>query len=287
VQVELRALDVDVGNTGQGEDCYHIGFDPAGFNLVYLRAPRLQALSMFLECRHSNWARKRTSPEFNAWRNESDAAAFARWVSYFADYRVNQTTVARASVPGFAWLWLDDFNCYNPIHLVSRQLGPRKSCVRLPHHWYHTTYPPPAGFLETALEHLDSFQFVGISELFDLSFCLLTLRLRTAVPPACFEAAPDAKITTAFVRHGKRPSAEQVTPTVAKGVWPNVDRLFAFDSKLYVAGLRRLLTEAEAYQAGAAPGRKLGAHLLRYRELMDSLSYLIGPADRFPQSFSL
>ena len=292
VQVELKALGVDVGNTGQGEDCYSVGFTAGGFNLVYLRGPRLQALSMFLECRYSNWARKRTTASFNAWRNESDADVFAKWVRFFVRYEVNATTVRTASLPGNAWLWLDDFNCYNPIHLVTRQLGPRASCIRLPHHWYHATYPPGDGFLPAALDNLASFHFVGVSELFDLSFCLLTLRLGEAVPPACF-AASEAdgvrrNVTTAFVRHGKRPTAEQVAPSVAHDVWREVDQLMAFDSTLYVAGLRRLLAEAEAYQASAAPDRRLSARLLPYGALMGNLSYLLAGADPpFPATFSL
>jgi hypothetical protein len=292
VQVELRTLGVDVGNTGQGEDCYHVGFAPGGFNLVYLRSPRMQALSMFLECRYSNWARKRTSENFNAWRVDSDAVVFGRWVDYFADYVVNATTVARASQLGMAHVWLDDFNCYNPISLVTRQLGPRKTCIRLPHHWYHTTYPPPNGFLETAVEHLSTFSFVGIGELFDLSFCLLTTQLRLATPPGCFAASqtlgePPRNVTTAFVRHGRRPSAEQCAPLVAEAVWSQVDRLFALDAQLYVAGLRRLLSEAEAYQATAPPDRRLSPHLLPYESLMAKLAYLIKPQDGFPASFSL
>ena len=295
VQMELKKLGLDIGNTGQGEYCFWMGFLEGGFNLIYLRQPRHQALSMFLECRHASWARKRTSPEFNDWRGLRDEEAFALWVDYFSSYTVNQTTLDASNVKGFGWIWLDDFKCYNPIIVVARQLCSRKWCVRDPHHWYGVTYPPAPGMLEEAQSNLDRFSFVGVQELFDLSFCLLTLRLGTVpVPAACFEGSTEGElVTTIHIKHGsRRPSAEAVAPLVAEAVWAKVDALFENDAILYVAALRRLLAEAEAYQQGVGEGgRRLRGSLLDYAALRGSLSALEplmrGGVTPFPAEFSL
>jgi len=309
------------GPSAAGEHCFDTQFLPGGFNLVFLRAPRPHALSLFLEvrsacppstsltpaqCKYSNWGIKgtRTAP----WRNMSDEDGFAYWAHYFATFAPSAEEVAESRS---SWQWLPDFGCYNPRNMQTRQLAGGGACVRDPHHLYAANFPPPEGALASARERLAQFHLVGTLEAYDLCFCLLAHRLRLPQPPGCFEAGapmggklvthrgrnrPQQTFTLAELRqrqgtNRRRPPTELLGPEIGQAAWGDVDAITGDDQVLFVAAMQRLLAEAAAYEAGAGVGgyRRLGAHLLDYGRLLASLGeYFPRPLLRqLPLAFSL
>jgi hypothetical protein len=290
VQVDIRAAGLDAGGTGEGENCYSdlfSGFKASRFNFVYLRHPREQVLSFFVECKYAGWAKKRTSAEFP--RNDTDVVGFEKWVAYFSDWQINQTRLALSAKPGNSWMWLNDMNCYNPRDLVTRQLSSRANCVRMPHHIYSNCWPPKDDFLSAALTHLPTFNFVGSADLFQLSWCLLSDRLGLEMPEGCFSDTGVASATL-FVHGRNRPRAAELSASIPPDVWDRVDDLTRNDAAVYVAALRRLLGEAAAVQRarGGRGERRLARGLIDYERLRRTVAYLPQELLRgLPEAFDL
>ena len=148
----------------------------------------------------------------------------------------------------------------------------------------------PAGpqALLSAVQWLGTFSFVGLSDLYNLSYCMLLTRLRVEpLPEGCYN--PDVPVTETFIRHGRadlRPGSGAAMANVTQRMWDKVDALSGNDQHLYVAAAWRLLGEAEAYQATAP--RKLGTHLLDYPKFLESISYIPRRRRRsLPATFSL
>jgi hypothetical protein len=165
---------------------------------------------------------------------------------------------------------------------------------RFPDHFYPANYPPPPNFKRIALERLDSFHFVGLAELFDLSFCLLTLRLNETPPEGCFTEGLNVTFHREDHSGGNtsRPRSAAIirSGAISERVWGRVDDITTADQVVYMAALRRLLGEAEAWQreAVAAGGRLLKRSLLDYQEVLKSIDYLPHLLrSGMPETFSL
>ena len=156
--------------------------------------------------------------------------------------------------------------------MTTRQMA--SGCYKVPHH----AYAFPGNFpLQLADEHnavarIATFQFVGITDLYDLSWCLLVARLGKEMPEGCFDQR--GRVTLTMMTHGSpdRPSSAGLLGSVRDEQWQLVDAITVHDQRVYMAGLRRLLAEAEAFQRRAS--RRLGAHLLDYGALMEKLAYI-------------
>jgi hypothetical protein len=190
--------------------------------------------------------------------NSSDAAGFADWLTYFQTWEPAHDSVPDATV--------NDFSCYNPLSMQARQLGP--SCFRSPHHIYRHLWPPAANATAVAVQRLGSFAFVGIMDLYDASYCLLTHRLGGVQPAGCFD--PAVPVTETHIRHGDASRPFVRADLVDETVWRLADAVTRADQELFVAGVGRLLHELQAYQA--SPGvRSLSPHLLNLTALEAAL----------------
>lgn len=286
VQSDIRALGLDAGGVGQGERCYDEIWKADAFTLLYLRAPRQHVLSMYLECKYASWAvanQAGAEPPFPG--REPVAGGFEDWVNFFRRQTVNLTLVAHFNVRNQAWRWYPDWKCYNPINAASRQLT--RGCNKVPHHYYPANYPPSSMARFVSVARVASFNFVGVTELYDLSWCLLCARLGKPLPEGCF--SPEQPVTRTFVSHDdsqRRPRSGDAADSMSQQLWQSVDALTEADAHVYVTAAKRLLAEAEAYQAGAQ--RRLGAHLLDYGAFLRRIEYLPHAARAgMPAAFSL
>lgn len=263
------AVGVDIGHL---EWCFEApaGFQDGAFNFVFLRSPRAHVLSQFLECKYDAWGREVTShlPQF-PFPGGDDAAGFAQWVAHF----YNATFVAPDG------RLAHDFNCYSPHSFQTRQLG--SACVR-PHH-VARRFPahlklldgrgagPGQATLGVALSRLPRYAFVGVTDLYPLSWCLLLHRLRERLPDWCFAdsggAAPNLTHAVHSVPRHKPSDFDDRT-------WASVDALSPDDQALFAAGLQRLLGDWTAFQAEPPEGRRLASSLLPRLRLLSSLAYM-------------
>ena len=156
--------------------------------------------------------------------------------------------------------------------MATRQMA--SGCYKVPHHAYAFpgNFPLQLADERNAVGRILTFQFVGITDLYDLGWCLLVARLGKEMPEGCFDHR--GRVTATMMTHGSadRPSSASLLDKVRAEQWQLVDAITVHDQHVYMAALRRLLAEAEAYQRRAP--RRLGAHLLDYAALMEKLAYI-------------
>ena len=230
--------------------------------MVFLRSPRTHITSLFLECKYSDWGGPRGLVSGFPW-NCSDTQGLEAWLAYFETWRPSNDAIQQAQS--------NDFGCYNAASLQTRQLG--DACVRNPHHLYRANWPQPASAAVVAGQRLDTFAFVGIMDLYDASYCLLTHRLGVPSPLGCFN--PGERVTNTNVRHGGARPLTAAVPISATGL-AAADRLTRDDQALYVAGVGRLITELQHY-TDAGAGRPLAPYLLNLTVLEDALAAMGSP----------
>ena len=261
LRTDLATLGISVGHL---EFCFETAWKAGAFNFVLLRSPRAHVLSQFLECKYDAWGREVTShlPQFPFPRAQEDAAGFSIWVEHFW----NATQHPAGLLP-------HDFNCYSPLAFQTRQLG--SDCVR-PHH-VHRRFPVHlrsvqaqlAAQLPKALARLEQYSFVGVTDLYAASWCLLLNRLREDMPAFCFDAA--AKVTLTHEVHSVPRHKES---DFSDATWARAEALAGNDARLFAAAFRRFAAELRRYQRGAGEGRRIGTHLLPRLKLLRSLAYL-------------
>lgn len=300
--MDLLKLNVTgLGALGQGERCYDEQYVPGGFNVIFLRQPRRHVLSLYIECKHGNWAGKTTRrwdvmhPEEPFPRELPVADSFDRWLDFFVridtpDYlgSVHEVELRQGPVEN---PWLADYQCYSPRNTATRQLAAGGGCPARqgdPHHVLASHARPGPEAVLSAVQRLGTFSFVGITDLYNLSYCLLLTRLRVdPLPEGCYDAS--VPVTSTFIRHGRadiRPDSGAAMANITSAMWEKVDKLSRHDQHLYVSAAWRMLGEAEAYQATAK--RKLGGHLLNYTRFLESITYIPPKRRRsLPASFSL
>ena len=172
-----------------------------------------------------------------------------------------------------------DYNCYSPLSFQTRQLG--AECVR-PHH-VSRRFPiflhllpilgtgPGQPHLNTALARLDSYGFVGLTDTYPLSWCLLMHRLRVEPPAWCFEGPTAGRVNLTHEVHGvPRVRHSDISETT----WAQVDALTADDQTLYIAAAQRFVEEVSAFQKTLPLGRKLAPQLFPRLKLLSSLAYM-------------
>lgn len=250
---------------GGHERCFHHMFDESAFNIILLRSPRAHVLSQFLECRYDAWGRSATrGTGFEALvAGAEDEEAFGSWVAHFQPGRWALPGLGERGDPnvlcrhGVAQQDCHgDFNCYHPADMAARQLGPR--CAPSPHHAYASNYPLAEADGEAALRRLARYEAVGVTELFPLTWCLLSHQLGVRLPSLCTRPG-GARL--AHITHGVPPSAALAARVPAE-TWAAVDQLTRLDARLYAAAYARLLAAFDAFNAAAPAGARLGTHLL-------------------------
>jgi len=138
--------------------------DAAGtFNVLFLREPRAHVLSVY---RWHHYAGKALSLDH-----------FAAWLAAFLQPLPPPPARVPQLPPALA----------HPLNIQTRWLSPRcfAAAPRNPH---GALLQPPAAARE-AIPRLEAFDFVGLTEAMELSWCLLSHKLGAPLPRWCFDAA--------------------------------------------------------------------------------------------------
>mmetsp|Transcript_5324 Transcript_5324/g.6268 ORF Transcript_5324/g.6268 Transcript_5324/m.6268 type:complete len:382 (+) Transcript_5324:208-1353(+) len=159
------------------ERCYYKWFDPTDNNVIFLRDPRKQVYSQYLECKHDQrWGRKLTKrfkdfPYVNETK-AGDIAGFGKWVDYFLAWEMGDS----------------DFGCYNPWNMQARYLtcnegDPKQKYVHTGHGV--KTYAMKIPNITLAFQNLHNYWFLGIVDYYEPSMCILVYTATESMPEKC------------------------------------------------------------------------------------------------------
>ena len=207
---------------------------PQSQRLVLLRSPRAHLLSMFKECRYDAWGRKliHQSKSYIP-HSGSHQHDFEQWVDYYMHPL------------GKRWQ-----GCYEPWNYQARAMTSGQKC---PHSvsLHDADYEP--SFDAAMASYLEA-DWVGLTDFYDESLCLMLSRLQSARAAALFSttcgcdnkaSVLDVKVVT----HGDVDStAVDVHPILAV----KMDRLTAVDKALFSVALRGFFREIKELEARVA-----------------------------------
>ena len=133
-----------------------------------------------------------------------------------------------------------DFHCYNPNNMMARALACPSGEYQSPHHCYSSRecneQPPP---LELALRSLEKSRFVGLTERYDDSLCLLRhLSGGGAKSSSCANVTSSSHHSHGVPRHDVR--------TLPAETLALVDQLTAVDAQLYARAEARFARDLAA-----------------------------------------
>mmetsp|Transcript_9192 Transcript_9192/g.27140 ORF Transcript_9192/g.27140 Transcript_9192/m.27140 type:complete len:312 (-) Transcript_9192:351-1286(-) len=221
---------------------------PMAQRLVLLRSPRAHVLSMFKECRYNKWGISLwTRGGSKVPHNGTHQHDFEQWVNWYL-HPLNKT-------------WL---GCYQPWNYQARAMT---SSSKNPHNiGAPDTYEPS---IDKALTLYLETEWVGITDFYDESLCLLLSRLKTEAAAVrfsescrCSEDAKPILGITEPVTHGSVSSTDvDVYPELAV----KMDRLTAIDKALFSVALRGFLSEIRSLEVRVGH-RVLCPHVLKSAE---------------------
>jgi len=136
-------------------------------SVVFFRSPTAHVRSQFAECSFAFWGHRFTNGTRFP-RTGDHEADFAAWIHHFS-----------LLPDGPA----DDFNCIDPREVQTRHM----SCINEPNPRanHALTYPPD---LNKAINNLHDADFIGISDFYHESICLLVFRRTRMLPVASMDA---------------------------------------------------------------------------------------------------
>ena len=278
---ELYALERALNNSGElgrMEKCFDAYKIPIARTMLMVRSPAAHVYSQFAECRDSQWGKRTTEgtqfPRSNAASASASASASAgagagATVSGSRGVVADQTAMRsgleartgagheagkEADAKGenirrdyllflrhFAQLTDNmvgsnfDFNCYDPRNFITRFL----SCgvEERPH---HAEISPPK--LQRALLNINLAHFVGVTDLYIESVCLLEVRVTGHLSDRC---ACDQRRPEQFyaIDHGVT-HLDHDTVLMQPKLQTKVERLTILDRVVFGSGLLRLLCDA-------------------------------------------
>ena len=245
------SLIIDLPKVIQSEACFmymknFFGADTDSFYFTFLRNPRSHVWSQYVYARDILPEVKRlfnssigeyfgltplSTLEFPM--NSSVVSGFRAWINHFvkglhADGSMSET---------------DSFNYFHPYNYQSRVLSP--SC-NLSQSWqFSRDIQSVQEMQRSLLKSLDSLSFVGITEFYSTSMCLLMYHLNLELPHACTTPSSDDLFSHVGKSHAESISQRPLVPLL---LWKKVDLLTRFDNALYCAGLRRFSCALEAFR---------------------------------------
>lgn len=204
-------------NTAEG--CYDKTLSQR--TITMLRNPRSHVLSQFLNCEPKGKVQQHRS-------NGTMPTEFSAWVDAWVKLQQDGTKHSA-------------FCCYNPINLQSRHF----TCSRGPRTIHDYRYHAQVIDEETAIANMEATFFVGITEAYVESLCLLHERVRGELPRFCdCETRSDPVALAAFpAPHHTHKLMNHSIFDYPDEVLAAVDTLTATDAKLYEAGKRRFYRE--------------------------------------------
>jgi hypothetical protein len=241
--------------TPHTEFCYRQLFKTKAFTIMFSRAPRAHVLSQFLECGHTDWGNKVTKGTLFP-RSGADEyqVGFTQWIDHFdallmAPERQNSSPAAQS------------FRCYDPRNMQTRQISSK--CHSTPHFYMALTEKD----LEDAIANMHSVSFVGITELYALSWCVLMFKLTGDLPYECGiqDEHNDSHI---HATHGV-PRHDELQ--ISQEVLDKVDGMTLFDQEFYRACFFRLMEDVQHVEN--ATGSSLH-HLLEWQNALRHSFYI-------------
>lgn len=210
---------------------------PHAQRLVFLRSPRGHVLSMFKECRYDDWGvrliRSNLSTVPHAGTHQHD---FEKWINFYI-MRATGNNTGKNSM-----------GCYDPWNFQARFMtswSARPNWAAL-----HEGYDPSIDAVLTSYLEMD---WVGLTDFYDESLCLLLSRLQSRAAAATFKKSCNCQDTNRSAlmnvpieRHGSvSSSAVDIYPELAA----KMDRLTAVDSLLFSVALHGFFSDIKWLEA--------------------------------------
>lgn len=207
-------------------------------DLVIFRSPLLHVLSQFMECKYDYWGGMTTAG--TAFPTLPGLyGGFAEWIDHFVQL---QDTPVDGELPDTEeWTKVTSYRCYNPWNMQTRYLATE---------WSHAApYPMLEPDLTIALNTLKSVQFVGLSEFYVESLCLLSLHRYGTAPETCACNGTGPLNVTSHIQHFV---PEHAITDLPLAVVEKMHKLVRQDAQLYAAVLNRF--EADLRKASMRTG---------------------------------
>ena len=211
------------------QECYTAMRKDNTLNVVFLRSPRPHVRSQHGECYYDNWG-KRVTKGTNFQRTNDSIADYESWLEHFSKLRASDIGQTK------------DFNCEDPRNTQTRHM----SCSKAPNPQANHALPAPP-CLSLAIANLHDAGFIGLTDFYDESICMLQLRRTRRLPEGC--GCGDSKNTTHqdFTHGVPRHSEDNLSPHVLE----MVDNLARLDKDLFVAALERFLDDIAVAEMAA------------------------------------
>eukprot|EP00929_Paragymnodinium_shiwhaense_P077840 TRINITY_DN40188_c0_g1_i1.p1 TRINITY_DN40188_c0_g1~~TRINITY_DN40188_c0_g1_i1.p1 ORF type:complete len:415 (+),score=87.76 TRINITY_DN40188_c0_g1_i1:141-1385(+) len=218
--------------------------------ITFLREPRAHVLSMYWQCTTSEWAteidnethRPLSGKVFNALPEFKD---FGTWLRHFS----HEGEAAGSSAPKPGTLKsTKDFGCYHPFNLQTRQL----TCSgQRPWHLYiKETFANEQQIhqpLDEAEQNLKEIFFVGITEHYQASVCLLMIKMGRPLPEFCDCENMEAWASFSSIHYTHGVKKHSIANASAEEL-AMIDALTADDQRLYRAASIRFFKEVKGVQ---------------------------------------
>jgi hypothetical protein len=209
----------------QDQDCYsHLRKEDA-MNVVLFRSPHPHVQSQFLYCKFSFWGNE-------VIKNTGFPHDYSKWLDYFVHLGTGRVGPEV------------DFNCLDPRNVQARHM----SCSgdHTANGWTeanHALRPPPD--LNLSIANMRDADFVGISDFYHESVCVLKLRRTKVLPDGCSCEDTSPREVHEHHRHGVPIHKEAYT----RDVLAKVKQLTLLDKPLFVAALVRFMADVEIAEA--------------------------------------
>lgn len=257
----------------------------AGCTVVFFRSPRAHVMSQFVQCIDPhvyppNKTLIKEGLEFPLPENiRSDLrSGFPLWLDHFASPSGQSVCPDKDSgLPAHAHCRTGvDFNCYNPNNMQTRHLV----CTR--EELWGAHYIGPEGAVPDvaqALTNLESVDFLGITELYTASVCVMKTKLTGMIADGC---GCEAESTVLNLHHDDHHDARHANPGIAtfaadENVLQKIDTITQADQTIYETALERFVTELREIE---------DSHKVKLlcdddkEKLRDEIRYIPGLVDR-------
>jgi len=208
---------------------------PHAQRLVFLRSPRSHVLSMFKECRYDVWGVRlmhlNLSTVPHAGTHQHD---FEQWINFYM--RATGNVTGKKSM-----------GCYDPWNFQARFMTSWRARPNLD---LHEDNRPRIDAVLTSYMEMD---WVGLTDFYDESLCLLLSRLQSSTAAAIFKKSCNCQVKNSSAlmnvrieRHGSvSSSAVNVYPALAT----KIDRLTAVDNLLFSVALHGFFSDIKRLEA--------------------------------------
>eukprot|EP00039_Didymoeca_costata_P030474 m.29780 g.29780 ORF g.29780 m.29780 type:complete len:397 (+) comp8134_c0_seq1:214-1404(+) len=200
---------------------------------AFFRFPRAHVFSQYLECKYDNWGQKVThNTKFP--RTGTDEQGFSKWIDHFLNMKWSKALPA------------SQFNCYNPINMQARYVEDDRKFLQT----HYLDSGPLVFNLTYAKDVINSISFVGITDFYIESVCLLRFFTTRKLPPNC-----DWRNRNISVHHEAHGVPKHSYTTLNETLLLKVDVLSQSDLALYTMVFTRFIKDC--IYAGSITGVQL------------------------------